>query len=96
MKTFKEFVNEMQNASEESLKEAKPMYQISKEELHKIWGLKDLEEKRKAALELLDKLTLPGKSLNKIKEEISKTKDGNMIDKAVVNLVHVQDGNKVI
>lgn len=69
---------------------------ITDKEIKSIWETKDLEIKRKLALNILDKCVEDSPSIIKIKNEVQNTASTLVIDKKITYLLLVQDGNKVI
>lgn len=69
---------------------------ITDKEIKAIWAAKDLETKRKLALNILDKCVKDSPAIIKIKSEIQNTSSALVIDKKITYLLLVQDGNKVI
>lgn len=69
---------------------------ISDDEIKAVWAAKDLETKRKLALDILDGCIKSSPSIIKIKAEIQNTQSTMLIDRKIAYLLLVQDGNKVI
>lgn len=69
---------------------------ISDEEIKAVWSARDLETKRKLALDILDGCIKSSPSIIKIKNEVQRTTSATVIDKKIAYLLLVQDGNKVI
>ena len=69
---------------------------ITDKEIKSIWAAKDLETKRKLALNILDKCVKDSPAIIKIKNEVQNTASALVIDKKITYLLLVQDGNKVI
>lgn len=69
---------------------------ITDKEIKAIWQAKDLEVKRKLALNILDKCVKDSPAIIKIKNEVQNTTSALVIDKKITYLLLVQDGNKVI
>lgn len=69
---------------------------ITDKEIKSIWAAKDLETKRKLALNILDKCVKDSPAIIKIKNEVQNTASALLIDKKITYLLLVQDGNKVV
>ena len=69
---------------------------ISDDEIKAVYSAKDLETKKRLALDILNSCIKSSPSIIKIKNDIQRTSSPLLIDKKMTYLLLVQDGSKVI